>query len=79
MAAPTFWLELIRSTASLVASSTCDWIDTKVDAESGARHVDVTDAVRGPGTVYGWIQGRGLEAPGAFERPPALPVGVPAS
>jgi len=60
---PTFWLELIRSAARLVASSPAPpcWLDTKADAESGARY-GADDLVRGAGTIYSWIQGRGLEA-----------------
>ena len=37
------------------------FVDTKLDLQSGA-DFDATDPVRGRDTIYGWIQGRGLEA-----------------
>ena len=37
------------------------WCDTKYDILRGVDFA-VDDPVRGPGTVYGWIQGRALEA-----------------
>jgi len=37
------------------------WIDTKFDIFSGEDY-DGADLLRGPETVYSWIQGRGLEA-----------------
>lgn len=37
------------------------YIDTKLDLITGA-DFDPADPLRGHGTVYGWIQGRGLEA-----------------
>lgn len=37
------------------------WLNTKQDSFS-LRDYDASDGVRGPGFVYGWIQGRGLEA-----------------
>ena len=40
---------------------TYPFIDTKLDLQTG-EGFDVDDIVRGRGTVYGWIQGRGLEA-----------------
>jgi len=37
------------------------WIDTKIDLISGESY-PVRDKLRGPETVYAWIQGRGLES-----------------
>ncbi len=37
------------------------WIDTKIHLVSG-RDFSEEELIRGPRTVYGWIQGRGLEA-----------------
>jgi len=37
------------------------WIDTKIHLLSG-RDFSEEEPIRGPRTVYGWIQGRGLEA-----------------
>ncbi|MFH1567642.1 MAG: hypothetical protein ABIL09_06535, partial [Gemmatimonadota bacterium] len=37
------------------------FVDTKLDLRTG-RDFDPADPVRGRGTIYGWIQGRGLEA-----------------
>jgi hypothetical protein len=37
------------------------WVDTKIDILTG-KDYNQDDLVRGPNTVYGWIQGRALEA-----------------
>ena len=37
------------------------WIDTKINLITG-EDFKKTDIVKGPDTIYGWIQGRGLEA-----------------
>lgn len=56
------------------------WVDLKLDPVTGLDH-PTTDGLRGPGVVYGWIQGRALEAIAGHVRrldsaPP--PPGVPA-
>lgn len=41
------------------------FLDTKVDALTG-RGYGAADGLRGPDWIYGWIQGRGLEALATF-------------
>ena len=43
------------------------FLDTKVDPLTG-RDYGEKDGLRGPGWIYGWIQGRGLEALATFAR-----------
>ncbi|EIQ00429.1 N-acyl-D-glucosamine 2-epimerase [Opitutaceae bacterium TAV1] len=58
---------------------TYPFIDTKFDLVTGADFA-ADDPLRGPGTVYTWIQGRGLEALAGHlrwaEREPAIDAGL---
>ena len=50
-----------RFEAHLERSHNYPFIDTKLDLQSGS-NFPANDPVRGHQTIYGWIQGRGLEA-----------------
>jgi mannose/cellobiose epimerase-like protein (N-acyl-D-glucosamine 2-epimerase family) len=57
---------ILLSTMEVIADryerkSEYPWIDTKIDLVTG-EDFKKTDVVKGPDTIYGWIQGRGLEA-----------------
>lgn len=49
----------------LARSAASDFLDTKVNPITGAEY-GASDGLRGPQWVYGWIQGRGLEALASF-------------